>query len=83
MLTLQNFLDQRRTHEEFERLQLLFFVEASIREMVAPACLVILSPLAAGTFFGIQAVLLLVVKMLIVAMPGALVASLLLVVRPP
>ena len=58
-------------------------MEASIREMVAPACLVILSPLAAGTFFGVQAVLLLVVKMLIVAMPGALVASLLLVVRPP
>eukprot|EP00438_Fugacium_kawagutii_P003719 Skav208143 [mRNA] locus=scaffold235:72742:79771:+ [translate_table: standard] len=30
--------------------------QASIREMVAPACLVILSPLAAGTFFGVQAV---------------------------
>lgn len=29
---------------------------ASIREMVAPACLVILSPLIAGTFFGVQAV---------------------------
>eukprot|EP00438_Fugacium_kawagutii_P012342 Skav221973 [mRNA] locus=scaffold195:914836:916042:- [translate_table: standard] len=33
-----------------------WLMEASIREMVAPACLVILSPLAAGTFFGVQAV---------------------------
>jgi len=30
--------------------------EASLKEMVAPACLVILSPLLAGTFFGVQAV---------------------------
>ncbi|CAJ1437307.1 unnamed protein product [Effrenium voratum] len=30
--------------------------QASLREMVAPACLVILSPLLAGTFFGVQAV---------------------------
>ncbi|CAE7652022.1 AVP1, partial [Symbiodinium sp. CCMP2456] len=30
--------------------------EASLYEMVAPACLVILSPLLAGTFFGVQAV---------------------------
>lgn len=30
-------------------------VQASLREMVAPACLVILSPLLAGTFFGVQA----------------------------
>ena len=29
--------------------------EASLYEMVAPACLVILSPLLAGTFFGVQA----------------------------
>ncbi|CAE7515422.1 unnamed protein product [Symbiodinium natans] len=30
--------------------------QASLVEMVAPACLVILSPLLAGTFFGVQAV---------------------------
>ena len=29
---------------------------ASLKEMVAPACLVILSPLLAGSFFGVQAV---------------------------
>ena len=30
--------------------------QASLREMIAPAALVILSPLITGTFFGIQAV---------------------------
>merc|ERR1711979_144800 len=30
--------------------------QSSLKEMVAPACLVILSPLLAGTIFGVQAV---------------------------
>merc|ERR1712086_1152369 len=30
--------------------------QSSLKEMIAPACLVILSPLLAGTIFGVQAV---------------------------
>jgi len=52
---LQILTGSKEIKPDYERC-IAISTKSSLLEMIAPACLVILSPLLAGTFFGVQAV---------------------------
>lgn len=52
---LQILTGSKEIKPDYERC-IAISTKSSLWEMIAPACLVILSPLVAGTFFGVQAV---------------------------